>query len=264
MAEPLAATRGQGRADEVRLDGEFRLTTTTRLSIVPYVQYGAGGGGTGSTFTESSAASNFGTGSGPVFVFSGDLDGDGKADLLTADALADDLSFLKGEGTGSFTAAGVYAASTGNHGQSVAYAAGLFGVAATIFVPNGANPVKVASMRAMGATVIEQGVDFDEAREQCAEFAAASGGRYVHSGDEPWLIAGVATATLEVLESEKLIEQAAKRGAELRLALTRMVPGYNVRAYRLAISDPAIKTLDDQARDLEVQSRMIGFAHAHK
>ena len=103
-------------------------------------------------------------------------------------------------------AAGVYAASTGNHGQSVAYAAELFGVAATIFVPTGANPVKVASMRAMGATVIEHGVDFDEAREQCAEVAAANGGRYVHSGDEPRLIAGVATATLEVLQRNPAIE----------------------------------------------------------
>ena len=61
-------------------------------------------------------------------------------------------------------AAGVFSASTGNHGQSVAYAASLFGVAATIFVPRGANPVKVSSMRSLGATVIEHGVDFDEAR----------------------------------------------------------------------------------------------------
>jgi threonine dehydratase len=103
-------------------------------------------------------------------------------------------------------AAGVYAASTGNHGQSVAYAAGLFEVAATIFVPRGANPVKVSSMRALGATVIEHGVDFDEARERCEEAAAASGARYVHSGDEPLLIAGVATATLELLEREPSID----------------------------------------------------------
>jgi threonine dehydratase len=103
-------------------------------------------------------------------------------------------------------AAGVYAASTGNHGQSVAYAASLFEVAATIFVPRGANPVKVSSMRALGATVIEHGVDFDEARERCEQVAAASGARYVHSGDEPLLIAGVATATLELLEREPSID----------------------------------------------------------
>lgn len=102
-------------------------------------------------------------------------------------------------------AAGVYAASTGNHGQSVAYAASLFGAAATIFVPRGANPVKVSSMRSLGATVIEHGVDFDEARERCGEVAAARGARYIHSGNEPLLIAGVATATLELLEREPSI-----------------------------------------------------------
>ena len=103
-------------------------------------------------------------------------------------------------------AAGVYAASTGNHGQSVAYAASLFGVSATIFVPRGANPVKVSSMRSLGATVIEYGVDFDEARERCGEVARAHRARYIHSGNEPLLIAGVATATLELLEREPSID----------------------------------------------------------
>lgn len=97
-------------------------------------------------------------------------------------------------------ATGVCAASTGNHGQSVAYAARLFDVGASIFVPRCANPVKVASMRALGAEVVEHGADFDEARERCAEVAAARGARYVHSGDEPDLIAGVATGALEMLE----------------------------------------------------------------
>jgi threonine dehydratase len=101
---------------------------------------------------------------------------------------------------------GVCAASTGNHGQSVAYAASLFGVRATIFVPRGANPVKVASMRSLGAEVVEHGVDFDEARERSAEVAVQRGARYVHSGDEPLLIAGVATSTVEALEREPAIE----------------------------------------------------------
>ena len=95
---------------------------------------------------------------------------------------------------------GVMGASTGNHGQSLAYAGKVFGVPVTIFVPQNANPLKLAAMRASGATIIEHGVDFDEARIECAKRAAAEGVRYVHSGDEPFLIAGVATATLEVLE----------------------------------------------------------------
>jgi threonine dehydratase len=75
-----------------------------------------------------------------------------------------------------------------------------------VFVPRGANPVKVSAMRALGADVVEHGADFDEAREHCAEVASRRGARYIHSGDEPLLIAGVATATLELLEREPEID----------------------------------------------------------
>jgi threonine dehydratase len=95
---------------------------------------------------------------------------------------------------------GVFAASTGNHGQSVAYASRLFGVHATIYAPEGANPVKVASMRGLGAEVVIYGHDFDEAHDHCKEVAKERGGRMIHSGDEPLLIAGVGTQTLEILE----------------------------------------------------------------
>jgi len=90
-------------------------------------------------------------------------------------------------------------ASTGNHGQSLAYAGGVLGVPVTIFVPKGANPLKVAAMRGSGATIVEHGDDYDDAREECERRAAATGTRYVHSGNEPYLIAGVATAALEVV-----------------------------------------------------------------
>src|SRR5438128_6885917 len=62
---------------------------------------------------------------------------------------------------------GVIAASTGNHGQSVAYAADLFGVRAIICVPEQANPVKVDSMRALGAETALFRKDFGDAREYC-------------------------------------------------------------------------------------------------
>jgi threonine dehydratase len=101
---------------------------------------------------------------------------------------------------------GVIAASTGNHGQSIAYAARLFGVRATICVPENANPVKVTSMRSLGAELIFRGRDFDEAREHCEQLAAEHGYRYVHSGNEPLLIAGVGTQTLEILEQQPRIE----------------------------------------------------------
>src|ERR671936_1007353 len=97
---------------------------------------------------------------------------------------------------------GVIAASTGNHGQSVAYAARLFDVHAIVCVPEGANPVKLASMRALGAELVVHGRDFDHAREHCEALAAEHGYRYIHSGNEPLLIAGVATETLEILEEQ--------------------------------------------------------------
>ncbi|HVF90908.1 MAG TPA: threonine/serine dehydratase [Blastocatellia bacterium] len=97
-------------------------------------------------------------------------------------------------------ARGVIAASTGNHGQSVSFAAQLFGVKARVVVPEGANPGKVAAMRGFGAEVIFHGANFDEARLKCETTAKEEGLRYIHSGDEPLLIAGVATYALEMLE----------------------------------------------------------------
>jgi threonine dehydratase len=101
---------------------------------------------------------------------------------------------------------GVIAASTGNHGQSVAYAARLFGVRAIICVPENANPVKVESMRSLGAEIVFHGRDFDDAREHCEKLAERHGYRYIHSGNEPLLIAGVGTHTLEILEEQPEVE----------------------------------------------------------
>ncbi len=102
--------------------------------------------------------------------------------------------------------AGVIAASTGNHGQSVAYAARLFGVKAIICAPENANAAKVEAMRELGATVNLVGADYDEARVACEQLAAAEGYRYIHSGNEPLLIAGVGTHTLEILSEEPRID----------------------------------------------------------
>jgi threonine dehydratase len=97
---------------------------------------------------------------------------------------------------------GVVTASTGNHGQSIAYASRLFGVRAIVCVPERANPVKIGSIRGLGGEIVEHGRDFDDAREHCEALAEEHGYRYVHSGNEPHLIAGVATHTLEALERQ--------------------------------------------------------------
>jgi threonine dehydratase len=95
---------------------------------------------------------------------------------------------------------GLISASTGNHGQSIALACQRAGVPCTIVVPSGNNPDKNAAMRAFGAEVIEFGRDFDEAREHVEERARERGLRYVHSANEPLLLAGVGTYALEIFE----------------------------------------------------------------
>ncbi len=95
--------------------------------------------------------------------------------------------------------AGLFTASTGNHGQSVAFAARAHGIQATIAVPEGANPGKVAAMRGLGAEVIFHGEDFDTAREWITQIAAEKGGTFVGPTDAP-LICGVGTYALEILE----------------------------------------------------------------
>jgi threonine dehydratase len=96
---------------------------------------------------------------------------------------------------------GVISASTGNHGQSIAFASRMHGVRCRILVPRGNNPDKNAAMRAYGAEVIEHGRDYDEARVRVEQLAATEGWRYVHSANEPHLIAGVGTYALEMFEA---------------------------------------------------------------
>jgi len=95
---------------------------------------------------------------------------------------------------------GVITATTGNHGQSIAVACQQEGVPCTIVTPLGNNPEKNAAMRAFGAEIVEFGRDFDEAREKVEQMQHERHLRYVHSANEPLLIAGVATYALEIFE----------------------------------------------------------------
>jgi threonine dehydratase len=95
---------------------------------------------------------------------------------------------------------GVISASTGNHGQSIALASRMHGVRCRIVVPHGNNPDKNAAMRAYGAEVIEHGRDYDEARVRVEQMVEDEGWHYIHSANEPHLIAGVGTYALEILE----------------------------------------------------------------
>ena len=110
--------------------------------------------------------------------------------------------FLAGELPEAQRRAGLVAASTGNHGQSIAYAARLHGLPAVIFVPEGANPDKVASIERLGAEVRVEGARFDDANRAAQDFAAERGMRFV-AVDDPRLLPGVATGALEVLERQQ-------------------------------------------------------------
>jgi threonine dehydratase len=101
---------------------------------------------------------------------------------------------------------GVIAASTGNHGQSIAYAARVFGAKASIFVPMNANPLKLAAMQKLGAEIIAVGDDFDACLAASITYAEETGGFFIHSANEPHLIAGVGTYTLELMEFEPNID----------------------------------------------------------
>lgn len=96
---------------------------------------------------------------------------------------------------------GVITATTGNHGQSIALACGREGIPCVIVTPLGNNPEKNAAMRALGAELIEYGRDFDEAREKVEAMQHERRLRYVHSANEPLLIAGVGTYGLEIFEA---------------------------------------------------------------
>lgn len=96
---------------------------------------------------------------------------------------------------------GVVTASTGNHAQSIAYAAREFGVRAIIYMPENPNPTKLAATKRLGAEVIEYGADFDACRVAAEAHAARTGMRHIHAANEPDLIAGVGTYALELIEA---------------------------------------------------------------
>lgn len=114
---------------------------------------------------------------------------------------------------------GIIAVSTGNHGQSLAWACKRMGVRCSIVVPLVGNPDKKAAMRELGAELIEHGRDFNEAKDfcerllrgerpcedadECRAFPPDQIPRYIHSANEPKLIAGVGTYALEIFEELK-------------------------------------------------------------
>ncbi len=101
---------------------------------------------------------------------------------------------------------GFVTASSGNHGQSIAYAARAFGASCTVVLPEGANSAKAASIASLGANVIFRGDVFERAREYAEELADRENMRFVHAANEPALIAGVGTYSVEIYEDLRDID----------------------------------------------------------
>jgi threonine dehydratase len=93
--------------------------------------------------------------------------------------------------------AGLISATTGNHGQSIAFAGRRAGLAVTIYVPHGNSVEKNRAMRAFGATLVEHGDDFQTAREEAFRHAESAGLHFVRAF-HPHLVLGVATYALEL------------------------------------------------------------------
>src|SRR3954470_21116968 len=101
--------------------------------------------------------------------------------------------------------AGVVAATRGNHGQSIAFAARRYGIPVAIVVPHGNSVGKNDAMRALGAELIEEGHDFQASLEAAARIASARGWHLVPSFDRR-LVAGVASYSLELLRAVPALE----------------------------------------------------------
>lgn len=101
---------------------------------------------------------------------------------------------------------GVVGATRGNHGQGLAWAGGLLGAPVVVCVPVGNNPEKNEAMRGFGAELVEEGRDYDESVEVALRIERERGMTMVHSTDDPLVIAGAATLTLEILEEQPAIE----------------------------------------------------------
>jgi threonine dehydratase len=101
---------------------------------------------------------------------------------------------------------GVVAATRGNHGQGLAWAGSLLGTSVTICVPRGNNPEKNAAMLGFGATLIEEGRDYDEAVQIAETLVKEKGYTLVHSTNNSDVLAGAATMTFELLQQEPSLD----------------------------------------------------------
>ncbi len=129
-------------------------------------------------------------------------------DLTLKVEVLNPIRSFKGRGAWHFvaslpTGARLVCASAGNFGQALGYACRARGIPITIYAAHSANPLKIERMRALGATVVLDGEDFDAAKLAAKAFAAAGGGQMVEDGLEPLISEGAGTIGLELLQHQQ-------------------------------------------------------------
>jgi len=136
-------------------------------------------------------------------------------------------------------ARGVVAATRGNHGLGLAWAARALEATATVCVPLGNNPEKNAAVRALGARLVEEGRDYDECAAAAERLVREEGLALVHSTNDAAVVAGAGTLTLEILEEAERVDalvysvgggSQAVGGLTVARALRPGLPVYGVQA----------------------------------
>ncbi|MDB4905919.1 MAG: Serine/threonine dehydratase [Gemmatimonadetes bacterium] len=159
---------------------------------------------------------------------------------------------------------GVVAASTGNHGLGISFAAQQLGARATICVPAGNNPEKNDAMRALGAEVLEQGRDYDEAVDNMLRVAEERGATIAHSTNDPMVLAGAGTMTLEILEQAPKVDAiviAVGGGSQAVGAITvarKLAPNVEVHGVQAAGAPAQFDSFHARAR--RTTERAVTFA----
>jgi threonine dehydratase len=156
------------------------------------------------------------------------------------------LDRLKRERPGT---AGIISATTGNHGQSLAFAASRYGVPATIYVPHGNSVEKNRAMRAFGAKLVEHGTDFQTAREEAGRRASQDGLEMVPSF-HPDLVLGVATYALELF----------RKASDLDILYVPIGQGSGISGCILARDLLGLKTEIVGVQSTEAPSYALSFA----
>ena len=153
----------------------------------------------------------------------------------------------------------VVVASAGNFGQGVAYAARALGIASVVFTSRNANRAKIARMRALGATVVEDGEDFDDARDASERFALSTGAELLVDGDDPRIAQGAATLAVELTD-------AIEHGALPPIAVASVPVGNGALidgiGSWLRHASPSTRTVGIQAEGADAMTRSFEAGHA--